>query len=451
MNQKAKVLIIDEDKKSATDIEEFLSGAGFDVAIAASAAATRELMESSDFFDVVIADEHVKDADAIEILGLVKQKDTLCQVIIASGKPSIESAVNFIKAGAEDYLSKPVNTERLRDAVEKALVKRSAFRQNLAMEKRVETQFGFERIIGRTVQMQKIIQILKQIAGTDVTVLVQGESGTGKELIAKAIHLNSTRRNKQFVPLNCAALSEGILESELFGHEKGAFTGAAYQRKGRFEFADGGTLFLDEIGDMPMSTQIKLLRVIETSEVFRVGNNVPLKVDVRLIAATNRDLEQLVREKVFRNDLFFRLKVFTINLSPLRERLADLPFLVDSFVKEFAAKHNRKITGITQQALKQLSKYSWPGNVRELRNCVESMIVISTAGKIDISSIPEYIVQKKQESVVTSLSGVSMNTMERELIKNTLATAGNNRAEAAKILGIGERTLYRKIKEYGLE
>ncbi|MDQ7778187.1 MAG: sigma-54 dependent transcriptional regulator, partial [Planctomycetota bacterium] len=268
-----------------------------------------------------------------------------------------------------------------------------------------------------------------------------------------AIHQNSKRRRNRFVPLNCAALSEGILESELFGHEKGSFTGASYQRKGRFEFADRGTLFLDEIGDMPLTTQMKLLRVIEHGEVLRVGSNVPIKVDVRLLAATNKNLSELVEEKKFRDDLFYRLKVITIDLPALRDRLDDIPLLVNTFIGEFAGRHSKNVTSLDKEALDVLYSYPWPGNVRELRNCVEAMVVMAKGTTIAKDDIPDYVSQRVglEETLMPAVSGLSMESVEKELMKRTLAQAKGNREEAAKRLGISERTLYRKLKQYGLE
>jgi len=301
--------------------------------------------------------------------------------------------------------------------------------------------------------MQKVLNIVNQISGTTATILITGESGTGKELISKIIHNNSSRKNNPLVVLNAAAIPESLLESELFGHEKGAFTGAMYQRKGKFEYANHSTLFLDEIGDMPLSTQVKLLRVIEDGVVTRVGSNESIAVDVRLIAATNQYLEKLINEGRFREDLYFRLNVVSVKLPPLRERLEDIPLLIDAFLREFSQTHNKKVSIISPEARKILYKYPWPGNVRELKNCIESMVVVSTKNAIDVEDIPDHILQRSSEtSTVPSLvAGITIEEAERELIKSTLVTVGGNREEAAKMLGIGERTLYRKLDRYGLK
>ncbi|HEU4338985.1 MAG TPA: sigma-54 dependent transcriptional regulator, partial [Planctomycetota bacterium] len=345
--------------------------------------------------------------------------------------------------------------------LKKAVEKQRLVRDNLELRRTIDKRFGFQGIIGATARMKRVFDILQQVSPSSATVLILGESGTGKELVARAIHQNSPRRGHHFVPLNCAALSESVLESELFGHVKGAFTGATYDRKGRFEYAHEGTLFLDEIGDLPPSVQVKLLRVLEYGEVFRVGANEPVKVDVRLLCATNKNLEALIREGKFRDDLYFRLKVVTVDLPPLRERLDDLPLLVDAFVKELSESHRKSISRITPEALRLFYQYPWPGNVRELRNAIESMIVLSKDDVLDVDDIPDFITAKRGPMPAGPAStddgegdgasqGVHLETAEKELIRQALALSLGNREKAAQLLGIGERTLYRKIKRFGL-
>jgi two-component system response regulator HydG len=280
-----------------------------------------------------------------------------------------------------------------------------------------------------------------------------GESGTGKELIARAIHYNGPRKNHPFVELNSAAISESLLESELFGHEKGAFTGALHQRKGKFEYANNGSLFLDEVGDMPLTTQAKLLRLIEDGRIVRIGSNESVKIDVRIIAATNKDLGELVKEGKFREDLYYRFNVICLRLPPLRERQEDIFLLMDSFIKEFSKKNSKNIKEISSDARKILFRYEWPGNIRELRNCIESMIVFNQTGVLDVNDIPEHIYKSNRTALTGPVFpvGVTLDEMEKELMKNTLAYVGGNRGETAKILGIGERTLYRKLEKYGLK
>jgi two-component system, NtrC family, response regulator HydG len=303
--------------------------------------------------------------------------------------------------------------------------------------------------------MHAVVAKLRQIAPTSASVLLTGESGTGKELAAKALHINSPRKNKPFVPLNCAELSENVLESELFGHVKGAFTGADRDRVGRFQYANGGTLFLDEIGDMPIAIQVKLLRVLEAGEIVRVGTNEPTKVNVRLISATHRDLADAIAEGQFRQDLYHRLKVVSVKIPPLRERREDIPLLIDHFLKEFTVSHGKTIKAITPAVRKVLAAYSWPGNVRELKNTIESMVVIDTDGLIDVDDLTEDLqvatttVRRDGPTGIDSLVGKSLEEIEKNYIAETLKMTNGNREEASRILGIGERTLYRKIKEYG--
>jgi two-component system response regulator HydG len=301
--------------------------------------------------------------------------------------------------------------------------------------------------------MQRVFDVLGQVSGTTATVLVTGESGTGKELVARAIHQNSPRTRKHFVAVNCAALSEGLIESELFGHVKGAFTGAATSKEGRSVYADGGTLFLDEVGDMPLATQAKLLRVLETREVQPVGGNAVQKVDIRLVSATNRDLDLMVKEGTFREDLLYRLRVVTLRLPALRERKDDLPLLIEHFIAEFARTHGSAVRGITPEARTLLQRYEWPGNVRELRNVIENMVLLARGDMLEVGDVPEQVkpgAPSPSGGGGYDLAGRSMAEVERDLIEANLALSQGNREKTAKLLGMGERTLYRKLKEYGL-
>ncbi len=450
-NEDIRILVVDDEPEHAAAVSEALAREGYRLETATSGQDALKKIDGSPF-DMVVTDMRMDGVDGMQVLNYAKKRIPDVEVIMMSAYGTIDSAVEAMRKGAADYIQKPLNLGDVRVRVAKIVDKQNLGRDNVELQKQLDKRFGFQGIIGNTEQMSRVYDVVRQIAGTDVTVLIQGESGTGKELIAHAIHQNGKRRRAHFVPLNCAALSEGILESELFGHEKGSFTGATYQRKGRFEFADRGTLFLDEIGDMPLTTQMKLLRVIEHGEVLRVGSNVPVRVDVRLLAATNRDLSDLVTAKKFREDLYYRLKVITINLAPLRERLADLPLLVDAFSFEFAHRHGKKVTTIDKEALDVLYSYPWPGNVRELRNCVEAMVVMAKGDTLTKQDVPEYVSQRiSLDGPLPAVSGLSMESVEKELIKRTLAQTDGNRAEAAKRLGMGERTLYRKLKTYGLE
>ncbi len=452
-NENVTLLVVDDDPAHAEATAESLQRAGYQTLVATSGAEGLQLLDRHEV-DVVLTDLVMRDVSGMDVLTAAKQKRPDVEVLVMTGYASVETAVEAMQEGASTYLRKPLNLHEVRAVVGKAVERQRLQRSNIELQKQLDAKYGFGQIIGSSQPMQRIFSVLQQIAPTSATVLITGESGTGKELIARAIHANSPRRHHHFVPLNCAALSENILESELFGHEKGSFTGALYQRKGRFEFAHNGTLFLDEIGDMPLSTQVKLLRVIEYGEIVRVGSNEPIRVDVRLLAATNQSLPALVQAGKFREDLFFRIKVVTLDLPPLRERQSDIGLLIDHFLRDLAATHRRAIQGITPSARGALAKYAWPGNVRELKNCIESMVVMAKGGQIELDDVPDYIREKggEESSVdIPALSGISIEQAERELIKNTLKRVNGNREEAAKILGIGERTLYRKLKAYDLE
>jgi len=357
--------------------------------------------------------------------------------------------------GAYDYIVKPLDLDDFRAQVNRAAERAALQRQNQQLREQLEESSGhaFESIIGRSAAMQHVVQTARQVAPSDIPVLISGESGTGKELVASAIHANSRRRRNRMVALNCAGLSETILEDELFGHVRGAYTGAQGERAGRFEYADKGTLFMDEIGDMPLSMQAKLLRVLENGEVVRLGRNEAIKVDVRLISATNRSLDEMVAAKQFREDLFFRIKGVTISIPPLRERRDDIPLLIYYFLQQTAKRHGRIVESITPEAQQLLMSYSWPGNVRQLRNVIDNMVVLSSSAQLGLETLPPEIrpTAGTGPGGMNNLVGISIEQAERELIRNTLKMVDGNREKAAKILGIGERTLYRKIKEYGLE
>jgi two-component system response regulator HydG len=446
------ILVIDDKKEHATATAEALQKVGYRCLVATSGKEGLKIIETGDV-DIVITDLIMHDVDGLQILKTTKERLPEAEVILITGYGTVETAVDAMQKGAATYLLKPININHLRAEVSKLVEKQGLVRNNKELHKQLDEKFGLSGIIGNSPKMQKVLSIVKQISGTTATVLITGESGTGKELIAKTIHNNSPRKNNPMVVLNSAAIPENLLESELFGHEKGAFTGAVYQRKGKFECAHRSTLFLDEIGDMPLSTQVKLLRVIEDGVITRIGSNESIEVDVRLIAATNQDLEKLIKEGKFREDLYFRLNVVSIKLPSLRERLEDIPLLIDAFLREYSQIHNKKISHISPEARKILYKYPWPGNVRELKNCIESMVVVSTKDILDVEDIPDHILQRSDEASPTPrlVAGMTVEEAERELIKNTLATVGGNREEAAKMLGIGERTLYRKLDRYGLK
>jgi two-component system response regulator HydG len=461
ISRSVRVLVVDNDIVHARTMGEGLERLGYKVIVAGGGKeGAQQIREDS--FDVVVTDLMMNDIGGLEILNVAKTSSAETEVIVVTGHGTVPSAVEAMQQGAFTYLQKPLELAQLRVAVEKASAGVRLRLKNLELNQRLDERFGFEGVVGSSTQMRGVIERLKRIAPTDATVLIQGATGTGKELVAQAIHQNSPRKKKPFVALNCAALSENILESELFGHIKGAFTDASSDRVGKFEYADGGTLFLDEVGDMPLATQIKLLRVLESGEITRVGSNQPVRVNVRILSATNRNLEDAVEDGSFRSDLYHRLKVVTILIPNLQERSADIPLLIEHFMKQFSKRHQKPIKGMSRAARVKLLAFSWPGNVRQLRNVIESMVVVDCDETLDVDDLPAELepdaghVQAAvsgtvEENVgITSLVGRPLDEIEKIFIVETLKLAGGNREQTAEMLGIGERTLYRKIKEYKL-
>jgi two-component system, NtrC family, response regulator HydG len=455
-----RVLIIDNDQSHAQAVAESLERVGYDCTVAASGAAGARRI-AQDTFDIVITDLVMNDVDGLQILAHAKEDLPDAEVILVTGHGSVPSAVTAMQQGAFNYLLKPLDINQLRAVTDRAAASLRLRHTIVELNRRLDEKFGFEGVVGSSPTMNEVISLLKRIAPTNASVLIQGETGTGKELVAKAIHQNSPRKNKPWVALNCAALSENILESELFGHIRGAFTDASTDRVGKFEYAHGGTLFLDEVGDMPMATQIKLLRVLESGEITRVGSNEPVKVNVRILSATNRDLEKHIAAGSFRSDLYHRLKVVTVVLPRLVERSQDIPLLIDYFMKQFAKRHEKPIKSMSTAARRRLMAYEWPGNVRQLRNVVESMVVVDYDGVLDVDDLPSELAAPAEAAgeptggnlgsgALAGLVGKPLAELERLFIAETLRMTGGNREEAAALLDIGERTLYRKIKEYGL-
>src|SRR5271165_4634439 len=454
MDQQIRVLV-DDDEPHADAVAESLVRVGYECVVATSGREGLRLIEEQTF-DIIITDLIMDGVGGLEVLSKAKRELPDAEVVILTGYATIPTAVTAMQAGASTYLTKPLDINELRTVADKASQSQRLQRSNIELQRQLNEKFGFEGVVGNSVAMHSVVARLRQIAPTSASVLITGESGTGKELVAKALHVNSPRRNKPFVPLNCAELSENILESELFGHVKGAFTGADRDRIGRFQYANGGTLFMDEIGDIPTPIQIKLLRVLETGQIVRVGTNDPIKVNVRLISATNIDLSGAIAEGKFRQDLYHRLKVVSVKLPPLRERRDDIPLLIEHFLKEFAALHQKPIVTITPAVRKVLTSYSWPGNVRELKNTIESMVVVDVDNKLDMDDLTEDLQSATEIRMsdgargVDSLVGKSIEEIEKYYIAETLKLTNGNREETAKLLGIGERTLYRKLKEYQL-
>ncbi len=450
---------------------ESLERVGYRCSVATSGPEGASMIES-ETFDVVITDLVMNDLDGMELLQRARKQLPDAQVIMVTGHATVPKAVEAMQEGAFNFLEKPITPGRLRAVTAKAIEAVRLRRQNAELHQRLDEKFGFEGIIYSSREMQMVIDRLKRIAPTDATVLITGESGTGKELIAQAIHQNSPRKGKRLVALNTRAVSENLVESELFGHVKGSFTDAVSDRTGAFEFANGGSLFLDEVGDMPMSTQIKLLRVLEEHRITRVGDNRPIKVNVRLISATNRPLEEMVSRGEFRNDLYFRLKVVTVELPPLRARREDVVPLMDHFRRMFLRRHSKGTAHFSPSVAKRFVAYDWPGNIRQLRNFVETMVVLDTDGVLDIDDLPPELMSPGDvQSIVTAtvapanidpltetasgtlagpsdLIGQPLAEIEKWAISETLKLTGGNREEAAKILQIGARTLYRRLDQY---
>ena len=404
--------------------------------------------------DVVITDFKLGgDMDGMEVLRQSKQISPDTEVILITAYGDEKLARDALKdGGAYDYLTKPLDLERIREVVERAAGRAIRSRESRALRDQLDKGFTFEGIIGASAEMSKIVKILRPVADSKITVLIVGETGTGKELVARAIHNNSSRRDQPYRVMNCAGVTESLLEGELFGHVRGAFTGAVSDRKGLFEAADGGTLVLDEVGDMPPAMQAKLLRVLENGELIRVGSNDPRHVDVRVVASTNRDLKQLKDKGEFREDLYYRLAQVTIRIPPLRERREDIPLLIQHFLEQANKELRRQISGVSPEAARQLVNCKWEGNVRQLRQVIFQMVLLADGPELGLDDIPEEfrvttdIVRAPQ----VMLAGMSLQELEKLAIQATLQRTAGNRDRAAKILGIGARTLYRKLKEYGL-
>ncbi|HVT89417.1 MAG TPA: sigma-54 dependent transcriptional regulator [Tepidisphaeraceae bacterium] len=446
------ILIVDDEREHAQVMCEALQRVGHRCDVVYNFEQANQKLEKK-HYDVIVTDLMMEGRrDGLEVLQRSRQISPPPPVVLVTAHADIPTCKQALNEGAYDFIEKPLDLEYFRAQVNRAAEKAALQKQNQALADQLIDAAGFEAIIGQSNGMQEVKRMARQVAASDIPVLVTGESGTGKELIARAIHASSHRRKQRLVALNCAGLSESVLEDELFGHVRGAFTGAATEREGRFEHADGGTLFMDEIGDMPQPMQAKLLRVLENGEVVRVGSNDPVEVDVRLISATNRDLDEMVADKRFREDLFFRIKGVTIAIPPLRERREDIPLLVHYFLQQAAERYNKPITGIKPDAQQRLTAFGWPGNVRQLKNVVQNMVVLSNGPELGVENLPAEISPNSAGSRtgLDSLVGISMTDAEKELIRNTLKMVHGNREQAAKILGIGQRTLYRKIKEYDL-
>lgn len=446
MMDRKLILIVEDDPKVGESIRLLLKKRGYETLLASNGKEALPLFRQ-EMVDLVITDLLMPKMDGIEFLEAVKSLRPETEVIVISAQGTIEKAVQAMKLGAFDFIEKPINPRVISLVVERALEKQTLIFQNRDLRSKLEDKFHLKNIIGRSAKMIKIFELIQHIAPYDSSVLIIGESGTGKELIANAIHYSSPRTSMPFIKVSCASLSEGIIESELFGHEKGAFTGAISSRKGRFEIAHQGTLFLDEVGDIPLATQVKLLRVLQDGEFERVGGNKTIQASIRIIAASNRDLQEAVKHGTFREDLYYRLNVVSIKLPPLRERKEDIPFLVNFFIDKFNQRYKMKVKGVSQRAMNLLIDYEWSGNVRELENTIESILVINSPEVIDIQHLPQEVKEVKEKPEVIPIKiGTPLEEVEREMLIQTLKATKGNKRRAAELLGINVRTIHRKME-----
>jgi len=443
----ATILVADDEPGMREGVARALRREGFHVITAEDGAAALDTLRKAPV-DLLIADLRMPGLDGLELLRAARLVAPETEVIVLSGHGTVEEAVEAMKEGAWDFLTKPFDRAPLVRVVRQALDRHALILENRRLQRRLDDLAGAGEIVGTSPAILEVLRLVKQIAPTSATVLVQGESGTGKELVARALHRLSPRREKPFVTVNCAALPETLLESELFGHEKGAFTGAVGRRAGRFELADGGTLLLDEVGDLSPLAQAKVLRVLQEGEFEPVGSARTAKVDVRLVAATNQDLARLVGEKRFREDLFYRMQVITLTVPPLRERSEDIGLLAQHFLRRYAAKNQRTLDGFTEAALARLLEYPWPGNVRELEHAVERAAILARGPFVDVTDLPEAVAQAEPSARVIPIPiGMPLEEVEQRLIVETLKLTKGNKELAAKLLGIASRTIYRKLKE----
>jgi two-component system, NtrC family, response regulator AtoC len=448
MSAKPVILIVDDEKNTREGLARALRG-DYEVAEAENGLRALEWLDTH-AADVILSDLRMPGLDGMALLSRLLGRDPRPVLILLTAYGSIETAVEAMKRGAYDFLAKPVHLDRLELLLKRALAEGRLGEENRRLKAQLDTKYGFESILGESPAMQEVFDTIRQVAPTRTTVMIQGESGTGKELVARALHQCSPRAQGPFVAVHCAALAPTLLESELFGHEKGAFTGAVERRRGRFEMADGGTLFLDEIGEIDPSLQIKILRVLEERRFERVGGSEPVSVDVRLVCATNRDLQQMVREGTFREDLFYRLFVVHMTLPPLRDREGDIVLLAQHYLKALAAEHGKTTTGITPDAMEALAAHAWPGNVRELRNVIERMVVLGSGDRLTVRDLPPALRAPPARAEGAGRSGQMLREAERRLIEEALRCHKGSRTRAAAELGISRRTLHRKLNEFGL-
>ncbi len=442
------VLIVDDEKSARDGLVRALRQ-GYRVFVAENGTSALEVLASQKI-DVLLSDVRMPGMDGITLMqrALANHPGLICIILTAYG--DVELAVQAMQQGATDFMTKPINLDKLELVLGRVLKAKRMELENEQLRAQLDDKYGLENMVGHSAPMQEIFETIRQVASSRATVLIQGESGTGKELVAKAIHQLGSRSKGPFVAVHCAALSQNLLESELFGHEKGAFTGAMERRIGRFEKADGGSLFLDEISEIDASVQVKILRALEERQIERVGGDTPVDVDSRLIAATNRDLKGMVDEGAFREDLFYRLYVVVITLPPLRERQDDILLLLNHFLAGFNEENGKQIEGFTPAAYEMLSSYEWPGNIRELRNLVERMVVLARGKMLDVKDIPIQVREQASDGEVRIDADLTVDEMEKRMVVQALEKTGGNRTKAAEKLGVSRRTLHRKLNEYGI-
>jgi DNA-binding NtrC family response regulator len=448
---KKRILVVEDEEKLRRVIELQLMTAGFDVDKAANA---EEGLKIVDRADMVLTDLKLPKMDGLEFLNIIRRQNAQVPVVMMTAYGSVETAVEAMKAGATDFLLKPFSLDHLMQVVYKALEMRALREENRELKAELGRRYEFDNIIGRSGSMQEIFNTIERVAPSRATVLVTGESGVGKDLIARAIHFHSPRKDKPLVKINCTAIPENLMESELFGYEKGAFTGAQTSKPGKFEQADLGTVFLDEIGDVPAAIQVKLLRVLQEREFERLGSNVTRHIDIRLVAATNQDLRAALEQGTFREDLYYRLNVVPINIPPLRERKQDIPFLANHFVRKLAPDTGCSVESITDAAMEKLMGYHWPGNVRELENVIERSLVMATGTKLDVADIKlEDAPRARQQSGDTHFlpDGLTLDQYEQDIIREALKRADGNKSQAARLLGLTRNALRYRLTQMGLE
>jgi two-component system response regulator AtoC len=450
-----RILLIDDEENFRHMLSVILKKRGYDVETASNGIDGLKKIDTGSY-DTVLCDIRMPQMDGLEFLKEAQKAGAEATIIMMSAYGTLDTAIEAMKLGAYDYISKPFKPDEIVLTLKKAEERERLRRENLFLKQEVQKEYSFENIISKNERMRQIFDTIRKVAKYKSTILIEGESGTGKELVAKAIHFNSDRSSNPFIPVNCGAIPENLLESELFGHTKGSFTNAVRTKKGLFEEADGGTMFLDEIGELPLQLQVKLLRVLQDGEIRRIGDSRPITIDVRIIAATIKDLDKEVKERKFRDDLFYRLNVLPMKIPPLRERKEDIPLLVDHFIGKYSRELNRPIEGIIPEALNCLLKFTWNGNVRELENVIERAIVLTESNTIQVENLPAEIQNAKEESRLSLLNDElsikkASRYLEIDLIKKALQKTKGNHTHAAKLLEISHRALLYKIKEYGID